>query len=115
MMKNIIYRTIVLMIFTVMWAWGVHCQNILNLIYNFKLCFAKLADQYAFNFAGVIECPESLCTKLESGFYVLDPDALYQRADDSPDENMVELLGIEWEVSFYYLQVGVGVYQNIAL
>lgn len=64
---------------------------------NFELCFAELADEYAFNFTEVIECPESLCQKLESGFYGLDPDILCQRDDDFISENMVELSGAECE------------------
>ena len=62
---------------------------------NFESCFTELGDEYAFDFDGVIECPESLYQKLESGFYGLNPDALYQQVDDSVSEDMVELLGLE--------------------
>lgn len=62
---------------------------------NFKLCLNEIADEFAFDLARVIECPESLYHKLESGFYGLNPDVLCQRAGDSVSEDMVELLGLE--------------------
>ena len=48
-----------------------------------------------FDFAGVIECPESLYHKLESGSYGLNTDVLYQQVDDFASEGMVQLLGLE--------------------
>ena len=55
---------------------------------HLELCFDELADEFAFDLAGVIECPESLYQKLKLGFYGLDADVLCQRADDSFSEDI---------------------------